>query len=134
MPYADFKYYQDIFKGILIADEAMFRTFSERASEFIDTITFDKVVDETLLNRFKEKIQKCCCALAELLFKRSIGVVNRENMPETSESIGAYSISRANPLDYVLEISMTDSDFQKSLKNTALHYLGNTGLLYRGVQ
>lgn len=30
--YADFSFYQDAFKGILITDEAMFRTFSERAS------------------------------------------------------------------------------------------------------
>ena len=132
--YADFSFYQDTFKGILITDEAMFRTFSERASEFIDTATFDRLADEELLNRHKIKIQKCVCALAELFFKRNIGVFNRENMPEISESIGAYSVSKANPLDYVQEISMTDDDFRKSLKSTVLRYLGNTGLLYRGVE
>ncbi len=132
--YTDFSFYQDTFKGILITDEATFRTFSERASEFIDTATFDRLADEELLNRHKIKIQKCVCALAELFFKRNIGVFNRENMPEISESIGAYSVSRANPLDYVQEVSMTDSDFQKSLKSTVLRYLGNTGLLYRGVE
>lgn len=132
--YTDFSFYQGTFKGILITDEATFRTFSERASEFIDTATFDRLADEELLNRHKIKIQKCVCALAELFFKRNIGVFNRENMPEISESIGAYSVSRANPLDYVQEVSMTDSDFQKSLKSTVLRYLGNTGLLYRGVE
>lgn len=132
--YTDFSFYQDAFKGILITDEATFQTFSERASEFIDTATFDRLADEELLNRHKIKIQKCVCALAELFFKRNIGVFNRENMPETSESIGAYSVSRANPLDYVQEISMTDDDFRKSLKSTVLRYLGNTGLLYRGVE
>lgn len=135
--YADFSFYQDAFKGILITDEATFQTFSERASEFIDTATFDRLADEELLNRHKIKIQKCVCALTELFFKRNIalnGVLNHDNMPETSESIGAYSVSRANPLDYVQEVSMTDSDFQKSLKSTVLRYLGNTGLLYRGVE
>ena len=132
--YADYLFYQDVFKGILITDEAMFRTFSERASEFLDTATFDRLSDEELLNRHKVKIQKCVCALTELFFKRNIGILNRENMPETSESIGAYSVSRANPLDYVQEVSMTDLDFQKSLKSTVLRYLGNTGLLYRGVE
>lgn len=135
--YTDFSFYQDAFKGILITDEATFRTFSERASEFIDTATFDRLADEELLNRHKIKIQKCVCALAEMFFKRNIalnGVLNHDNMPETSESIGAYSVSRANPLDYVQEVSMTDSDFQKSLKSTVLRYLGNTGLLYRGVE
>ena len=132
--YTDFSFYQDAFKGILITDEATFRTFSERASEFLDTATFDRLSDEELLNSHKIKIQKCVCALAELFFKRNIGILSHENMPETSESIGTYSVSRANPLDYVQEVSMTDSDFQKSLKSTVLRYLGNTGLLYRGVE
>ncbi|MDE7364375.1 MAG: hypothetical protein K2N27_05745, partial [Ruminococcus sp.] len=135
--YADFTYYRDIFSGILITDEAMFRTFAERASEFIDTATFDRLADEELLNHYKTKIQKCVCALAEQFFKRNTAVSadfsSQENMPKTSESIGSYSVSFVNPLDYVQEISMTDSDFQKSLKSTVLRCLGNTGLLYRGV-
>lgn len=136
--YADFPFYQDFFKGTLITDEATFRTFSERASEFVDTVTFDRLADEELLNRHKIKIQKCVCALTEQLFRRNIafsgGIPDCENMPEISESIGAYSVSRANPYDYVQEISMTGADFQKSLKSTVLRYLGNTGLLYRGVE
>lgn len=136
--YADFPYYQDFFKGTLITDEAAFRTFSERASEFVDTVTFDRLADEELLNCHKTKIQKCVCALAEQFFRRNIafsgGIPSDEDMPKTSESIGAYSVSMANPYDYVQEISMTEADFQKSLKGTVLRYLGNTGLLYRGVE
>ena len=135
--YADFPYYQDSFRGTSITEEAVFRTFAERASEFIDTVTFDRLADEQLLERHKIKIQKCACALTEQFFRRNIafldGVPDSENMPETSESIGAYSVSHANPLDYIQEISMSDADFQKSLKSTVLRYLGNTGLLYRGV-
>ena len=56
--YADFPFYQDFFKGLLITDEATFRTFSERASEFVDTVTFDRLADEELLNRHKMKIKK----------------------------------------------------------------------------
>ena len=138
LAYADFPFYQDFFKGTLITDEATFRTFSERASEFIDTATFDRLADEELLNRHKIKIKKCVCALTEQFFRRNMafsgGVPDTENMPKTSESIGAYSVSMANPYDYVQEISMTDADFQKSLKSTVLHYLGNTGLLYRGME
>ncbi len=135
--YADFPYYQDFFRGTLITEEAVFRTFAERASEFIDTVTFDRLADEELLERHKIKVQKCACALTEQFFRRNIafldGVPSAENMPEMSESIGAYSVSHANPLDYIQEISMSDSDFRKSLKSTVLRYLGNTGLLYRGV-
>lgn len=136
--YADFPFYQDFFKGLLIADEATFRTFSERASEFVDTVTFDRLVDEELLNRHKIKIQKCVCALTEQFFRRNMafskGIPEADDMPKTSESIGAYSVSMANPYDYVQEISMTDEDFRNTLKSTVLRYLGNTGLLYRGVE
>lgn len=138
LTYADFPYYQDFFKGTLITNEETFRTFSERASEFVDTATFDRLADEELLNRHRTKIKKCVCALTEQFFRRNIafsgGVPDSENMPKTSESIGAYSVSMANPYDYVQEISMTDADFQKALKNTILRYLGNTGLLFRGVE
>lgn len=137
MAYADFPYYQDFFKGILIKQEDMFRTFAERASEYIDTVTFDRLNDKSLFNLHKDKIQKCTCALAELMYIRdtavSVGFSGTENLPKTSETIGAYSVDYANPLDYVSEISMNDIEFQKKLKNTALHYFGNTGLMYRGV-
>ncbi|MDE7365601.1 MAG: hypothetical protein K2N27_12130, partial [Ruminococcus sp.] len=118
-------------------DEAMFRTFAERASDFIDTATFDRLADAELLNRHKTKIQKCACALTEQLFRRNTAVSDSfsdaEKLPKISESIGSYSVSYANPLDYVQEVSMSDSDFHKSLENTVLRCLGNTGLLYRGV-
>lgn len=136
MAYADFPYYRDFFKGTLISDEKAFRTLAERSSEFIDTVTFDRLVDESLLSRFKEKIQKCCCALSELFFRRCSAdkLLDAKNAVETSETIGAYSVSFANPYDYVKEISLSDSDFKKILRSTTLQYLGNTGLMYRGVE
>lgn len=136
MSYADFKYYQDDFKGTLIKDEDVFRTIAERSSEFIDTVTFDRLADEELFNRYKIKIQKCCCALSELLFRRCSAdkLLDDENAVETSETIGAYSVHFANPYDYVKEISLPDSDFRKILRSTALQYLGNTGLMFRGVE
>lgn len=116
----------------------MFRTVAERASEWIDTVTFDRLQDKTLLDLHKNKIQKCTCALAEQFFRRnavfSDGVPNFESLPKTSESIGAYSVSMANPYDYVQELSLTDAEFQKSLKSVALRYLGITGLMFRGVE
>lgn len=136
MSYADFKYYQDDFKGTLIKEEDAFRTIAERSSEFIDTVTFDRLADEELFNRYKIKIQKCCCALSELFFKRCSAdkLLDAENAVETSETIGAYSVHFANPYDYVKEISLSDSDFRKILRSTALQYLGNTGLMFRGVE
>lgn len=137
MAYADFPYYQDFFKGTLIQSEETFRTFAERASEFIDTVTFDRLQDKNILDTYQIKVSSCACALAEQFFRRntafSNGIPSADDMPKTSESIGAYSVSFANPYDYLQELSMSDSDFKKSLKSVILRYLGNTGLLYRGV-
>lgn len=135
--YADFEFYTENFHGNLIKNEETFRTFAERASEFIDTVTFDRLLNSSLLNQYKVKVQKCACALAEQYFRRNTaicsGISDTENIPKTSESIGSYSVSYANPLDYVQEISMSDADFQRSLRSIILRYLGNTGLLFRGV-
>lgn len=138
MNYADFPYYQGFFHGSLIQSEEDFRTFSERATEFINTITFNRLADSEKLKLHEEKVKKCVCALAEKFFCRSMifsdGLPDVAKMPEISESIGAYSVSRANPFDYVREVSMSDAEFLKSLKTTAFLYLGNTGLLFRGVE
>ncbi len=115
--YADFPFYQDFFKGFLITDEAMFRTFSERASEFVDTMTFDRLHDEKILDTYLLRVQKCICALTEQFLRRNMALSDFGKIPEISESIGAYSVSRANPYDYVQEISMTEyflAAFRKS--------------------
>lgn len=137
MTYVDFEFYQEKFHGNSIQEEAQFRTFAERASEFIDTVTFDRLADAELFETHKNKIQKCACALTEQFFKRNTAIcgdfLNQENMPKTSESIGNYSVTFSTHVDYIKEISMSETDFQKSLKSIILRYLGNTGLLYRGV-
>lgn len=86
--YADFKFYTENFHGNLIKNEETFRTFAERASEFIDTATFDRLADEKPFELHKTKIQTCACALAERYFCRNTAdFLNQENLPKTSESI-----------------------------------------------
>ncbi|MDE5583703.1 MAG: hypothetical protein K2J08_08360 [Ruminococcus sp.] len=137
LTYVDFTFYQDFFKGTLITDETIFQLFLERATDFLNMVTFDRLADSEMLKLYEDKVKKCVCELAELFFRRNIafsdGIPKAENMPKTSESIGAYSVTTANPYDYVREISMTDEEFKKLLKSTVLRHLGNTGLLYRGV-
>ncbi len=137
MAYADFPYYLDCFKGSLIKDDGTFCTFAERASEYINTVTFDRLEDETLFSTYEKKIKKCCCALAETFFKRNLvfakGVPNSEDMPLKSESIGAYSLSYTNSYDYLEEITLSEKDFNSLIRQKAMYYLGNTGLMFRGV-
>lgn len=136
MTYADFGYYQDFFKGKVITDMGQFRTLSERASEFVDMVTFYRINTETLKDKSIEKlIKKCTCAIAEAYYIYDIQVtsLNGGNITgaKTSESIGQYSVSWANPLDS-LE-NLTGGNFPGYLRKLCIKYLGCTGLMYRGV-
>ena len=134
MAYADFGYYQDFFLGKLITDMEQFRTFSERASEYIDMVTFCRINTEVLKDKSVEKlIKKCTCAVAEAYYIYDINQLNDGNVTgaKTSESIGQYSVSWANPLDS-LE-TLTGGNFPSYLRKLCIRYLGTTGLMFRGV-
>ena len=117
MAYADFGYYQDFFLGKLITDMEQFRTLSERASEYIDMVTFYRINTDVTKDKSVEKlIKKCTCTIAEAYYIYDITQLNDGNITgaKTSEKIGQYSVSWANPLD-TLE-NLTDGNFQSHLK------------------
>ena len=117
MAYADFGYYQDVFKGSSITDIATFDTLSERATEYINSVTFGRIDDIT------DNIKRCCCALAEQ--------INLDNNFQSgklisSEKNGNYSVSYAIP-------SSTATEHYRKMMVVCRQYLLNTGLMYRGV-
>lgn len=134
MAYADFGYYQDFFLGKLITDMEQFRTLSERASEYIDMVTFCRINTNVLKDKsIANKVKKCTCAVAEAYYIYDITRLNEGNITgaKTSEKIGQYSVSWANPLDS-LE-TLTGGNFPSYLRKLCIRYLGTTGLMYRGV-
>lgn len=134
MAYADFGYYQDFFLGKVITDMEQFRTLSERASEYIDMVTFYRINTDIFKDKSVEKlIKKCTCAVAEAYYIYDIthSIDGTISSAKTSESIGQYSVSWANPLDS-LE-TLTGGNFPSYLRNLVMKYLGHTGLMYRGV-
>lgn len=117
MAYADFGYYQDFYLGKLITDMEQFRTLSERASEYIDMVTFYRINTDILKDKSIEKlIKKCTCAIAEAYYIYDITQLNGDIITgaKTSEKIGQYSVSWANPLDN-LE-NLTGGNFPSYLK------------------
>ena len=134
MAYADFGYYQDFFLGKLITDMEQFRILSERASEFVDMVTFYRINTDILKDKSIEKlIKKCTCAVAEAYYIYDITQLNGDIITgaKTSEKIGQYSVSWANPLDS-LE-NLTGGNFPSYLRKICTKYLGCTGLMFRGV-
>lgn len=132
MAYADFSYYQDFYKGKVITDLETFRTLAERSFDYINMVTFYNINSDTLKVHV-DAIKRCSCAIAEAYYIYDIthSIDGTISGAKTSESIGQYSVSWANPLDS-LE-TLTGGNFPSYLKNLAMKYLGHTGLMYRGV-
>ena len=120
MAYADFDYYINIYNGGKVSEDK-FDYLAERASDFIDKITFNRLKNGDY-PEFQDKIKKCCCALAEIVgdYEKS-----RNNSEIASETIGSYSVSYKN---------ISAENYQSSMQNTAKQYLIHTGLMYRGVE
>ena len=135
MAYADFPYYQDFFIGTMITDTGMFRQLSERASDYLDMITFGRLC-ENFPVEYETLVKKCCCAIAEAIYLFLRDYLNSDGAEKhkTQETIGAYSVSYASISDTVSALlNGENSGLQDYLYSIAMRYLGRTGLLYRGV-
>ena len=113
MAYADYKFYTESFGNVV--PEADFSRLAERASGFIDTMTFDRLVDGLPTNeRSQKRIRKAVCSLAELMYQIELAEKNATNSAVggmstaigsggsttgivTSVSSGSESISYATP-------------------------------------
>jgi len=119
MAYADHEYYTNIFRGSVLSD-IDFPPAAERASDYIDYMTRNKATPDS------EAVKKACCALAEtyhaMLQVKAAGSSAGEIQ---SEAVGSYSVTYRSGAE-------ASAELESSLYKTALIYLANTGLLYRG--
>lgn len=114
MAYADYDFYTTSFFGNVVP-ESDFMRFSERASDFVDMMTFDRLVDGLPSDeRQQKRIKKAVCTLADLLYqielaeKNAIAAASGTSTSTdtgdgtstgviTSKSAGSESISYATP-------------------------------------
>ena len=113
MAYADYEFYTTSYFGSVVP-ETDFSRLAERASDFVDTMTFDRLVDGLPTDeRSQKRIKKAVCSLAELMYQielaeknainqasASVTDTNVENISTgivTSVSSGSESISYATP-------------------------------------
>lgn len=114
MAYADYDFYTTSYFGSVVP-EADFPRLAERASDFVDTMTFDRLVDGLPTDaRSKKRIKKAVCSLAELMYQIELAEKNATNAAVsgastaigsggstagivTSVSSGSESISYATP-------------------------------------
>ena len=114
MAYADYEFYTTSYFGSVVP-ETDFPQLVERASDFVDTMTFDRLVDGLPTNeRAQKRIKKAVCSLAELMYQIELAEKNAANAAAsgtstmlgaggnstgivTSVSSGSESISYATP-------------------------------------
>lgn len=124
MAYVDYNDYKFIYFGTAIP-ETDFGRLAERASEYVDFCTFNRLrADNTLIT---DDVVKCVCALAEKQYTYEQTSENGD-MLKTSEKVGEYSVSYAAPTDSKGHV-LTLEDKKKAIIR---QYLAHTGLLYRG--
>ena len=113
MAYADYEFYTTKYYGSAIPDSQSFDKQAERASDFLDIITFERLVDGLPDNeRAQTKIKKAVCALAHKLYglelaekqalSAAAGIITSGSGGATtgvitSKSSGSESISYASP-------------------------------------
>lgn len=113
MAYADYEFYTTSCFGSVVP-ETDFPRLAEKASDFIDTMTFNRLVDGLPTNeRSQKRIKKAVCSLAELMYQIDLAEKNAINQASanvtdtnvggkstgivTSVSSGSESISYATP-------------------------------------
>lgn len=148
MAYADYKFYTESFGNVV--PEADFPRLAERASDFVDLMTSDRLVDGLPTNeRSQKRIKKAVCSLTELMYQIELAEKNAANAAAsgtstmlgvggnstgivTSVSSGSESISYATPQQKALgakewsTVYATVGDVQKTnnlLYKTALPLL-----------
>lgn len=91
MAYADYEFYTTSYFGSVVP-ETDFPRLAERASDFVDTMTFDRLVDRLPTNeRSQKRIKKTVCSLAELMYQIELAEKNATNAATsgTSTTIGS---------------------------------------------
>lgn len=115
MAYTDYEFYKTSYFGSVVP-ETDFPRLAERASDFVDTMTFDRLVDGLPTNeRAQKRIKKAVCSLAELMYQVELAEKNAISQASasgasttigsggsttgivTSVSSGSESISYATP-------------------------------------
>lgn len=87
MAYADYEFYTSSFYGGTVP-KSDFLQLSERASDWLDTATFDRLVDSLPSSeRSQKKIKKAVCSLVEVLYQ-----FEQAKKQASAAASGSYSV------------------------------------------
>ena len=124
MPYIDYQFYTDEFKGVSLSEDA-FNNLVSRASDLIDQVTNFKIETigfENLYPAYQQRVKKAVAAQVEYMHVNG-GIVNMQTADLSSASLGSFSYAENGSSGQVM----------KTTSKSAIDYLRGTGLLYSGV-
>ena len=127
--YVDFEYYSTTYGGTAINADSFIK-LERKARVFIDDITFDRLKnDNTLID---DTVKECLCEIMECNYKLDQEEAETGGKLISSETIDQHSVTYAVSDIEKNEVDKSRVNFTK-FYTIARQYLGNTGLLYRGV-
>lgn len=120
----DYKYYIEDFGGEKISTESDFKRTINLAETHLCNFAFNRIKNDV---ENEHLIKSCICEMCDAIYDMTL---KDNGKVKKSENTDGYSVS------YVTE-RIDGQDAEKALENKlyriAKVYLGNTGLLYRGV-
>jgi hypothetical protein len=129
MAYIDFTYYQTTFGGAAIP-EALFNKYERKARVLIDSFTFDRLKNNNDL--IDDTVKECLCDMMECNYKLDQQEAETDGKIIASESVDGHNVIYAISDNEKNEIDKSKITKLK-LYNIAKDYLGNTALMYRGI-
>ena len=88
MAYTDFEFYATTYHGNVVP-EADFPRIADRASDFVDVITFDRLVDGLPSDeRAATKVQKAVCAVSDKLYELELAEKQANAAAQAGSSSG----------------------------------------------
>lgn len=108
---ADYDFYTNEYKGIVIADANSYGYFGERASDELALYSNREIFSD---DEAKKQLQRCACRIADILYSSTNG--SKEGKTIASESVaGYYSVSYSTP---------TNSQIQLQINTAIKLYIG----------
>ena len=126
--YADYEYYEKIFKGTDIP-ESSFDKRALEASSKINYYTFNRIKNDVIT----DEIRNATCFIAELLYNQEQLKVKLNNEKIlSSETVGPHTKNYVNSNSQIQNQILNEKDLNKKIYNICLENLSNTGLMYKG--
>ena len=130
--YADRKYYET---GYLLGrspviPEDIYPYWEKQAERVLNQYTLSRLVAD--FNLITNEVKDCTCELAELLYQAD--TVSQKAAEQGGGLLSSYSNDGQSGTFDLSQSSYTEEGKKRKTQEIIYKYLGNTGLLYRGMQ